>query len=170
MANFADALKYVMQHEGGWSDHIYDRGGPTNYGITLKTAQKYGIASTAALRAMTHGQAAMILRDGYWRFDGVCDQRAAAKVFDMAVNMGPGAAIKYLQQALNDSGANVKVDGVYGPRTEAALNSVEDTGELLEALCAASIRHYKQIVVRDPNQGVFLGGWLKRAARTPGEL
>ena len=35
--NFDIAIKVVLFNEGGLTDHPYDRGGSTNYGITFNT-------------------------------------------------------------------------------------------------------------------------------------
>jgi lysozyme family protein len=48
-------------------------------------------------------------------------------VFDSSVQHGNGTAGKMLQEAINDNtGANLKVDGVIGPQTIDALNSIQD--------------------------------------------
>ena len=46
----------------------------------------------------------------YWSFDGVQEQDIAWKMFDMAVNLGLGTAIKLCQCALG-----VAADGKWGP-------------------------------------------------------
>ena len=167
MAKFEPALKYVLAHEGGWANHPADKGGPTNFGITLKTAQQYGIATETELKAITPSQVAFIYRNGYWRFDGTNDQRVATKIFDMAVNMGLPKAVKLLQALLNYvSVLPLKTDGCFGPRTLEAANRWPPD-ELLEGLKKVSLQHYQAIVERDPTQAVFLNNWTRRAQAVP---
>jgi lysozyme family protein len=166
MADFAKALAYTLRHEGGWSDDPADPGGATNFGITLKTAQRYGIRTKEELRAMGLERVAEIYEAGYWLFGGVEDQRVATKLFDMAVNMGPGTAIRLLQRALFPPGG--PVDGRWGPGTLSATNGL-GAETLLPRLCHQSAERYKDIAARRPASAKFLKGWLRRAVEVPNE-
>jgi lysozyme family protein len=161
MADFAKALAYTLRHEGGWSDDPDDPGGATNYGVTLKTAQRYGISTKEQLRAIGQAKVADIYRDGYWRFDGVDDQRVATKMFDMAVNMGPGAANKLFARALDFAGAAAS------PAALAAAANCREANRLLASLCDESAAHYRAIAAKRPASAKFLKGWLRRAAEAP---
>jgi hypothetical protein len=44
---------------------------------------------------------------------------------DLAFNRGLGGAARYIQQGLKDLGQNIAVDGKLGPKTLAAINSVQ---------------------------------------------
>lgn len=168
MADFLRALAWTLGHEGGWSDDEADKGGATNYGITIATARRHGIGSVEDLKAITADKVAQIYRADYWNYDGIRNDRVAAKLFDMGVNMGPSRAIKYCQTALNDAGASLTVDGVYGPKTEAAVNA-SDPDELIADLCFEQRAHYLSICDRDNTQRKFLKGWLRRASEVPYE-
>ncbi len=39
--NFADSLRHVLVHEGGYVDHPKDPGGATNKGVTLAVFQRF---------------------------------------------------------------------------------------------------------------------------------
>jgi lysozyme family protein len=54
-SNFDEAMRRVLVHEGGYSNHPSDPGGPTNFGITIHDYRKHiGVGGTAAdVRAMT---------------------------------------------------------------------------------------------------------------------
>lgn len=161
------ALPYVLKHEGGWSDDPVDPGGATNFGITLATAKRHGITSAEDLERITLEQVEAIYRADYWRFDAVDDQRVATKLFDMAVNMGLGTAVRIAQRIAVDLGADDDlVDGRFGPWTTMALNAVRPE-QLLPLLCARSADYYRGIVARRPESVKFLRGWLKRAAEVP---
>lgn len=166
MASFAVALPFVLAHEGGWSDRSEDHGGPTNYGITLALAQRYGIPDANALSRITPEQVADIYRAEFWRYGGLTDNRLAAKVFDFAVNMGPRRAVKLLQQALCAIGDALPVDGFFGPLTVSHTNAA-DADKLLEELCRQAQAHYEAIAAADPSQAVFLHGWVNRAWDIP---
>ena len=169
MADFIKALFYTLRREGGWSNHPADKGGATNYGITLETAKRHGILTEAALKGITQAQVAEIYKADYWRFDDVNDQRVATKVFDMAVNMGFSTAVRILQRALSvQLDLALVFDGKFGPLTEAAVNNAEPD-RLLRLLCAAAAHYYESLASRKPSQAVFLKGWLKRANAVPGE-
>jgi len=169
MAHFPTALPWILAHEGGWVDDPDDPGGATNQGITLMTAQRHGIMTKEALRNIAPSQVASIYRSDYWRFDGVDDQLVATKVFDMAVNFGRKTAVRMVQAALNELGAYIIPDGLWGPETEAALNATEPR-HLLMLLCRDCADRYRQIVANRPASAKFLKGWLRRADALPPEV
>jgi lysozyme family protein len=39
--DYDESLSRVLVHEGGYTNHPRDPGGPTNYGITIFDARKY---------------------------------------------------------------------------------------------------------------------------------
>lgn len=166
MADFLRALPFVLKHEGGWSDDPADPGGATNFGITLAVAQHHGIMTKDALHAITPDQVSSIYRADYWHFDAVEDQRVATKLFDLVVNMGLGGAVRLAQMAMNTCGACLTVDGGWGPRTLACLNTMAPD-RMLTLLCAAAAARYQDIVDHRPASSKFLRGWLARAAEVP---
>ena len=54
-SSYDEALKRVLEHEGGYSNHPSDPGGPTNWGITIFDYRKYvnPKATAADVRRMT---------------------------------------------------------------------------------------------------------------------
>ena len=120
--NFARALQLVLKHEGGWSDHADDPGGPTMKGVTLANFRRYVKADATKddLRRISDAQLAAVYRRFYWDAvhgaelpDGV-----DYAVFDFAVNSGPGRAAKYLQGVVG-----VAQDGRIGPATISATKA-----------------------------------------------
>ena len=114
------------------------------------------------IKNLTEDQAKEIYRRDYWRYDGIANQDVATKVFDMAVNMGPPAAHRLLQMALNALGQGVTVDGVFGPQTLAATNRA-DPARLLQELRAQAAVRYADIVLGNRAERTFLLGWMRRA-------
>ena len=91
--------------------------------------------------------------------DDFADQAVATKLFDMAVNMGPGKAIKLAQAS-----AGVPDDGIFGPKTFRALNVTGDAVQpLLTSICSTQVGFYRGIVMARPKSQKFLAGWLVRA-------
>lgn len=171
-ARFDLAITATLEHEGGsrYSNHPADRGGPTRWGITAKTLgewRKLGRPATAdEVKALGQAEAEAIYRARYWdacRCGEIGDQLVAAKLFDLAVNAGPVAAVRMLQRAADRcQGTPVATDGVIGPKTLAAVAEC-DPGELMIELIHVATEFYLGIVNRDPTQRVFLTGWLRRA-------
>lgn len=168
----------ILKNEGGYVDHRDDRGGPTNFGITLKTYQRYKKGATKQdLSIMPKEVAYSIYEDVYYRRTGIEKINAvsgmiAAEVLDTAVNMGPPVAIQFLQKSLNALNnkeqfySNVDVDGIIGNATLQALGMyLERRGQvgetvLLKALnCLQAVRYIDLALARKANES-FLFGWL----------
>ena len=80
------------------------------------------------------------------------------------MNAGRKTAIKLLQVAVNanlPSHKRIKVDGVIGPKTIEAVNSV-DADKLLTTYALLRIGRYREIVLKNPSQRKFLLGWINR--------
>ena len=155
-ANFARSLASVLRHEGGYSNHPDDKGGPTNLGITLATFRKWvkKDGTIADLKAMTREQAAKCYRAVYWNgikgddLPGGIDYA----VFDYCVNSGQGRAAKALQGVLG-----VEQDGLIGPITLAAA-SAADPIKTINALCDQRMAFLRKL----SNWPTFGKGWTSR--------
>ncbi|NLU42973.1 MAG: hypothetical protein GXX08_12325 [Firmicutes bacterium] len=175
-ARFHKAVEVVLAHEGGFVNHKSDPGGATNFGISLRYLQKLGIevgdidqdgdVDIDDIKKLTPERAKERYRHDWWDKYGygkITDGEVATKVLDLSVNIGPSAAHKVLQRALHASRRrDVKVDGILGPKTLAAVNSVNSV-ELIGALRAEAAAFYRQLVMQNPNLAVFEKGWLNRA-------
>ena len=83
------ALARLLAHEGGYTNHPADPGGPTNFGITIADYRKYvkKDATAADVRAMKLDAAKTIYRTKYWDAQR-CDELPAGvdyAVFDYGV-------------------------------------------------------------------------------------
>ena len=157
MSPFEFAFQYVLQNEGGYSEHAADRGGRTAWGVTESTATEYGLD----FENLTLAQARDVYRDKYWMFDGINDRRLAAKCFDVVVNFGKHGGTRVLQRA-----CGVTVDGIYGNDTEARLKNAS-TEDMLQRIASAAADRYVEICLATPTQMVFLKGWIRRAIKLP---
>lgn len=165
MARFDLAIERILKWEGGYSNNPSDTGGATAFGISLKWyRQTVNLDANAAdIAALTRDKAIGLYWQHFWRYDGIMDQPVAEKIFDLGVNMGPGTAHGIVQKAVNHvSGSFLKVDGVLGPKSIAAINAA-DPDALLGELRARAVERYAFIVLNDPTQKTFLLGWARRA-------
>lgn len=159
----------TVKLEGGYINDPTDKGGETNYGITVATARAAGY--TGAMKDLPLTTAKQIYRNEYIvkpGFDSfvTLSSELTAKLFDIGVNMGPANATKFLQDSLNLLfGSTLTVDGKMGPATRTAV-----TGYFASRTTAASIlikminclqgARYADIVRKDPTQRKYINGWI----------
>lgn len=84
-------------------------------------------------------------------------------VQDLAFNRGIGGATIYIQQALNNLGKNVSVDGGMGPKTLAAINSVNPV-DLMRETSKAQLLDERRRAERNPERQKFIRGLENRIA------
>ena len=184
MSNFDWAVRCVLHHEGGWSDDPDDRGGATNFGISLRYLQARGDLDRDGLpdgdmdgdgdvdaddiRATDRDAAIELYRTGFWlpnKCDKIKSSLCATKIFDMAVNMGSRQAWKLVQRSCVKLGSTLTVDGVVGENTLNAVNSYHRTDyELIDVIRDRQANFYETIIERNPTQAKFRLGWRRRAA------
>ncbi len=150
--NFEDCIKIVLKHEGGYVDDPNDRGGETNYGITVAVARNYGYKDD--MKDLPLQTAKDIYKANYWNKVKANDLPEEVRyiVFDTAINMGVTRASKFLQEA-----AGVEQDGIIGSQTIAASQVITK-----EKYALIRMYFYCQIVRRDKSQAKFIGGWSNR--------
>ena len=173
-----EMLDTILKHEGGFVNHPNDRGGATNFGVTIG---EYGEwigrpATIQDMKNMKKEEARDIFRKKYYTKPGI-DQLLPAQlqpiVFDACVLYGPKRAIIFLQKILNEFGNVAKkeewetdLDGVLGPHTRKLIAEVcaEYSWEAVNnAYVEERIRFCEAIVRNRPSQKVFLKGWTRRA-------
>ena len=172
MADFEKALRYALGNEGGESDIQGDLGGHTNFGITQENLDAYNAKRPntdfpANVHDLTYQNAESFYRgEGFWHYDNVLDQVVADKIFDLGVNCWTHEAVLVAQRALGAMGAQLSLDGVWGPATEAAINAA-DTSIFVPLFVKFAYDHYQGIVAEHPDQEKFLAGWLNRSRKLP---
>jgi lysozyme family protein len=160
----------VLPHEGRRVNDPDDPGGATDYGISLRFLQGEdqdidgdGDVDADDVWALEDADVERLYRQFFWapmHGDFWSSPAVAAKLFDLAVNVGPLRAVKIAQEA---SGAHV--DGLLGPQTYRAINTPKPA-EILPRICAAQLGFYRAIVERRPRSAKFLPGWTVRAGCT----
>lgn len=164
---FERAFAHVLEMEGGYTDDPHDPGGPTNMGITLAV-----FAAWNKVKVNDHNRARLIrdlkridratvreiYRRRYWDTArcGELPAPLAVMHFDAAVNHGPGAAVRILQEVVG-----VAVDGKVGPDTRAAIAGMS-LSDGLSAYGAVRERRYRTL----PHFWRFGRGWLRRVGAT----
>jgi lysozyme family protein len=150
MTTFDQAFAAVLGHEGGYVCHPSDPGGETKFGISKRAHPHLDI------KALTAADAKAIYRRDYWGPAG-CEtvpECLRLHLFDAAVNSGVRGAIKMLQRAVGET-----EDGILGPRTLAAINSMPGT-RLVARMSGARLAFMADL----PQWPAFGRGWARRIA------
>lgn len=160
--SFAPALAAVLRHEGGYSNHPDDPGGPTMKGIIQRVYDAWRRSKglpERPVREIEDAELKEIYRRQYW--DAVrADELPAGidyVVFDGAVNSGPAQSAKWLQRALG-----LSADGQVG---EVTLNAARTAAEhaparLVDDICDRRLAMLQAL----RTWPVFGKGWGRRVA------
>lgn len=153
----------MLANEGGYSSNPADPGGATKFGISARTHPGLNIAGLTRDAAVKIYWREWWLRFGFAELPGA----AAAKTFDLAVNMGATHAIECLQRALRSCGRPVTEDGVIGAGTAVEAGRADPVA-LLAALRSEAAGYYRVSAAlargrRKDDDREFLKGWLNRA-------
>lgn len=169
----------LLDLEGGYAHDPDDPGGETNFGISRRSYPDTDIFN------LTRSEALEIYWRDFWapnRYGEIADRWIAAKVFDLAVNMGAKKANRLLQIAVNQTAALSEIamrdlhqiempsiyvttrgpvlvnDGMIGPQTLKEVNTHPEPGFLLDRLKLLAVRHYLAI-----GRKKYTVGWVRRA-------
>ena len=160
MVSYSEALKFILQWEGGFVDDPDDHGGRTNEGITQKAYHAYLEShgrSDSDVKNITDAEVADIYRSSYWLI-ARCDKLSSELSFchfDTAVNMGSNRAAKILQRA-----SGCPEDGEIGTKTLDACAAIDEKKAII-AYCDIRDGLYHAFASK-PNQTKFLKGWMNR--------
>jgi lysozyme family protein len=158
-SSFDEALRRLLAHEGGYSNHPSDPGGPTNYGITIHDYRKYvkRDAVAADVKAMRLDEAKAIYREKYWRAQR-CDELPAGvdyAMFDYGVHSGIGRSGKVLRRVLRlDAASHLVTDRVIAAARD------RNAAKLVAAICDERLAFLKRL----KTWPVFGKGWGRRVA------
>ena len=156
-SSYDEALRRLLVHEGGYTDHPSDPGGPTNWGITIHDYRKYvkPNATAADVRGMPLDAAKRIYKSKYWNAMR-CDELPAGvdyAVFDYGVNSGIGRAGKVLRRLVGLAGNS-------GAVTDEVIAAVRrrEARPLIEAICDERLAFLRRL----RTWPVFGNGWGRR--------
>ena len=165
MANFNILADKILKWEGGFVNDPSDHGGATNMGITLATWRKVGYDKDGDcdidaddIRLLTPADARFILHKYYWNrwlADSILTQAIANILVDWVWASGKWGII--IPQRI----LKVQADGIVGPKTLCALNTVEKDN-FLKQVYEARVVFIQNIIINDPTQKKFEKGWMNR--------
>ncbi len=166
MADVKLLLPFILRWEGGYVNDPLDRGGATNKGVTIATWRKVGYDKDGDgdidvddLKKLTDEDVLnRVLKPHYWdrwKADQIESQQVANILVDWVWASG-AYGIKIPQRILG-----LKIDGIVGPKTLAAVNSA-DPKELFYKIKAEREAFLNRIVESTPSQRRFIKGWLNR--------
>lgn len=166
-------LPTTLFYEGGYVFDKNDAGGETYRGISRRAnpnwagwqyLEKWLPLHTGDI--VNDQKLKQCVAETYWdkyfvanQFDKFNDLRVALCCFDFAVHGGYNG--KRLQALLNTLGCNLKIDGIVGAKTIAAVNSV-DGKTLSNAILDLRKKYLQDIIIARPINEKFSDGWYKR--------
>lgn len=150
---------FILSWEGGFANIPGDRGGATNMGVTITTYRSvFGKERTVEdLKALTDVEWLHVFNTLYWskwKGDQIESQSVANLLVDWMWTSG-SYGVKIPQRVLE-----VKIDGVVGPKTLAAINGYPDQEKLFSKLWQEREDFFRRIATGP--QKKFLNGWLNR--------
>jgi lysozyme family protein len=148
-------LPLLLAHEGGYTNHPSDPGGPTNFGITIDDYRRYvkPDATAADVRAMKLSEAKSIYRSKYWDAQR-CDELPAGVdyvIFDFGVNSGIARSGKVLRRML-------ALPEKSGPDAAITAALASDPKRLIVSICDERLRFLQSL----KTWPVFGTGWGRR--------
>jgi len=158
-STYPEAINRLLKHEGGYSNHPSDPGGPTNFGITIGDYRRYikSAATADDVKRMKVEQAKEIYRTKYWK-PQKGDELAPGvdySVFDYGVNSGTGRSGKVLRRVCGLPSNT----SVITPEVIAAANK-RDAVMLTVAINEERLRFLRGL----KTWPVFGTGWNRRVA------
>lgn len=163
MAIFEPEFMKVINVEGGYVNDPDDAGGPTKYGVTIKTLSEYlgRPAKIEEVKTLSLDRAKAIFKSRYWdtcKLDAIKSQVVAHFIFDQSINSGQGTAIIKAQEVVG-----AKIDGLMGPTTIAMINAFPEK-EFIKRFFKAIQLRYIEICVSKPSQLKYIEGWINKRA------
>jgi lysozyme family protein len=148
-----------------WENDPDDPGGATFAGLTVKHDRIAPPPAEPTARAI----AAHYYETDWMPFAGL-PSPVQEVCFVQGVNQGTRTAVRMLQNAINDYGENITVDGLLGEKSRRAAMAVPDSAGLAMAFLQKSRRRYEAIIVGNPKLEKFRGGWMNRLEAVKKEL
>ena len=153
----------IVRREGGFVDDPDDNGGATNMGITQRTLSQWCKREVTKdeVKRLPKEMAMHIYYELYWKpskVELIEDAWVQEFLFDWIVNAGFRSPIRRIQSL-----AHVKSDGIIGPKTANAIDSmIRLESNVYNRMCDARVEFYIDICKARPANIKFLQGWVNR--------
>lgn len=166
MAKIDILAPFILSFEGGYVNDPHDPGGATKRGVTIATWRQVGYdkdgdgdIDVADLKLITADDAVKrVMKPHYWdrwQADRIKSQSVANLVVDWVWASGKHG-ITGVQKLLG-----VKVDGIVGEKTLAAINA-QDPRVIFDHIHRARARFIDQVIAGRPTSARYRAGWLRR--------
>ena len=167
-SGFKNAIKYILNVEGGYSDYNSSTGDPrTNLGIIQSEYDEYrsdkGLEKQS-VRNITVDEAKEIYFDNYWvptKSETIYKSftKTAIAIFDFAVNSGLSGASSLVAKTLDIQ--NTRFDNNMVNQIMMAAGTIGDS-QLVSNLIQKRRINYQDIIKRKPQKSVYGPGWQNR--------
>ena len=185
-------LRGVVKREGGYVNDPDDSGGPTKFGITLKTAKAWGIdvnkdgvTDIKDIVLLTEEQAVVLYARKIY-FGNKVDYLIPPlreSVVDFIIHSGRYRAVRTLQSTYNqiigravNAKAKIKADGQIGNKTARSIHQLcilpEERDIFISAYAIARREYLFRIAQRRPKDRKYcvtrrgyMGGWITRCEK-----
>ena len=158
-STFDKAFNLLIRFEGGYVNDPDDPGSETKFGISKRRYPNLDIKN------LTIEQAKEIYKRDYWdKFNGDnLPPRVAIFLLQCAVNIGLKRSCILLQSATRRLlHSKLKLDGIIGPKTIAAVKQVPETQLLNELAIRQLLRYFRICHQINPKLSKFIRGWYRR--------
>lgn len=177
---FEEAIVHILKNEGGYVDHKSDKGGATNYGISLRFLKslglfgdlnKDGVTDVKDINIIDAETAKAIYKKFWWdkyKYGQIKNKKIATKILDMSINIGAYRSHIIVQKSLNELFKHdiLKKDGIIGRRTIYAINKCGEHRKLMVLIVVNITKYYLHLYDKDEKNRInFIVGWLKRAVK-----
>jgi lysozyme family protein len=160
----------AIEHEGGFSNHKLDPGGPTMFGISTGTWGRYakrdlGVEPTTEnLRKITIDDAKIIYRNNFWSGKGherMSSIKLALMTYDWSITSGTsGNAVR---EFLTERYAlHISAHGGWTNALADSLSSLDDQHLLYKEISLLRRRFYLKLTIKNKKLEAFLDGWNAR--------
>jgi hypothetical protein len=159
---FEDAVAHVFKEEGGFINHPKDKGNATNWGISKSVYEEHlgRSASVSEIKEMPRDVAKEIYHKQFWEKmngDSIQNPKLSKVIFSQFVNRGP----RVFRDIKKELGVN-STSTTFDENAVNALNSVQDDKSFLVNRIENNRKFHEKIVENNPDQAVFLRGWMRR--------
>lgn len=169
---FQRVLKRTFDEEGGYEDKTNKIEMPTNMGIRQDTLDRFkkkhqdeAQQFPENVKNINREQAAQIYRKDYFDAYGIGDIKHKAlqeTLFDSFVNHSPKGPAVWSQQAINYH-TNMKIDedGIFGPKTRAALNYIDNDDDVKKVNNYILDRRLEDLRMNQRDKGDIFSNYTK---------